>query len=84
MQQVMTKTREEVVAFIVKQIREDCQGGRPKGPPNGTWAYHYGQQDLRELLDFLYGGEPLNEAERLNVDTYGKQAKKDQLEGKYG
>ena len=55
-----TATREKVARFIECQfIEDDCS--REKG---GQW--HYGLQDLRELMDFIYNSEPLNDKELLN------------------
>lgn len=34
---------------------------RPKGN-----ARHYGVQELRELLDFIYGGPPANKSEEID------------------
>lgn len=67
------KTRKEVAALVRRQLREGPdtsenyrQGktlldGRPKGS-----QLHYGRQELRELLDFIYGGPPENDDERVD------------------
>lgn len=57
------KTREEAVAFIRSQFDAPVDAGpdrtnltatrRPKG-----YAWHYGRQELRELLDFIYESPP--------------------------
>ena len=57
------KTRSEVVQFIQNQMLEsETQCTRDKS------GWHYGRQELRELLDFIYEGEPLNESEQLIND----------------
>jgi hypothetical protein len=54
----MTYPREKVVKFIVDQL-----ANKKDKPVGGT--HHYGKQELRDLLDFIYGGEPLWEGEEL-------------------
>jgi hypothetical protein len=54
------KTREAAVKFITNQLDYDYQCGREK-----AGAVHYGLQDLRELMDFIYGGPPQTSAEEL-------------------
>lgn len=57
------KPREEVARFIEKQFHDPAyQCSREK-----NYAHHYGLQELRELMDFIYGGEP-TEAERIRSD----------------
>ena len=34
----------------------------------GVSQWHFGRCELRELLDFIYGGEPASKKERLNND----------------
>lgn len=54
------KPREEVARFIEKQMHDstyECSRPKPQ-------THHYGLQELRELMDFIYGGEP-TEAERV-------------------
>jgi hypothetical protein len=53
------KPREEVARFIEKQMEGRYVCSRDKG-----FAHHYGLQELRELMDFIYGGEP-TESERI-------------------
>jgi hypothetical protein len=61
------KTREEVARFVERQLGiETC--GREKGD-----KYHYGLQELRELMDFVYGGPPENEGQALYVEYLSKQ-----------
>lgn len=55
------KSREDVVAFIEEQFKWDHECSLEKGHQT-----HYGRQELRELLDFLYGGPPENEEQRLH------------------
>jgi hypothetical protein len=64
------KTRAEVVKIIYTQFSKDPDdgsgfgktilSGRAKGD-----QFHYGRQDLRDLLDFIYGGPPTNDDECL-------------------
>jgi len=51
------KTRAETVAFIEKPGETD----REKGG-----KHHYGKQDLRTLLDYIYESPPLCGNEQLN------------------
>ena len=53
------KTREEVAAFINDQFRDKYVCSREKG------GWHYGKQDLRVLMDFLYDGEPLSDEQKI-------------------
>lgn len=46
--------------FIEKQLGFDYVRPREK------MAWHYGLQELRELLDFIYGDKPTCEDEELN------------------
>ena len=52
------KTREETARFIERQLSDDHEPSRNK---NGQ--YSYGLQDLRELMDFIYGSTPMNVGE---------------------
>jgi hypothetical protein len=54
------KPREEVARFIEKQME-----GRYKCSREKNYAHHYGLQELRELMDFIYGAEP-TKAEKIN------------------
>lgn len=54
------KQREDVARFIEAQMGGDHVCKRDK-----AGCQHYGWQDLRELLDFIYGSEPLNDKENL-------------------
>ena len=48
------KPREEVARFIEKQMHDayyKCSRSKPN-------THHYGLQELRELMDFIYGGTP--------------------------
>lgn len=64
------KTREEVVAVVKKQLNgPDTSNGIRFGktPVDGRFKagqFHYGVQELRELLDFIYG-PPTNISEEL-------------------
>jgi hypothetical protein len=61
------KTRKEAAELANRQLQDSPTtdgktpiDGRPKGLAN-----HYGKQELRELLDFIYGGPPENDDERV-------------------
>ena len=56
------KTREEVARFVEKQM-----GGRYICSRNKNYAHHYGLQELRELMDFIYGEEPQNEEQKIKT-----------------
>lgn len=53
-------TREEAARFAERQFADayDC-------PLEKGRQWHYGKQDVRALLDFIYGGPPENEAQQL-------------------
>jgi len=60
------KTREEVARYVERQFDDygdyECQlekGGH----------HHYGRQEVRELMDFIFGGEPQTPSQKVN----GKQ-----------
>ena len=55
------KTREEVARFVERQFEYSYECALPK--PN---THHYGRQEARELLDFIYGGEPRYKSQRIN------------------
>lgn len=56
------KPREEVVKFIECQLYGDYL--LPKELPK-PHTHHYGCQELRALLDYLYDGPPQSARERL-------------------
>ena len=58
-------SREDAARFIELQL-----DWKTKASKDGPRA-HYGAQELRELLDHIYGGEPKAEAEKLNIDGKG-------------
>ena len=59
------KTREEVARFIEHQFNAYspyvCKLQKMS-------HYHYGKQDLRDLLDFIYEGFPASTLECVNKD----------------
>lgn len=60
----MIKTREEAARFAEKQFSWQHKCSREKGG-----AHHYGLQELRELMDFIYQGPPAeNESIRPRED----------------
>jgi hypothetical protein len=58
----VTKTREEVARFVEKQMGSNYICSR-----NKNYAHHYGLQELRELMDFIYGEEPQNEEQKIKT-----------------
>lgn len=54
------KKREEVARFIEETLEYDRECVLQKGS-----KVHYGKQELRELLDFIYGGQPATEKEKI-------------------
>lgn len=52
------QSREKVCRFIENQFKEDDCSLKKN-------AWHYGLQDLRELLDFIYGGKPKIDKNKL-------------------
>lgn len=57
------KTREEAARYIETQFSV----GPISREKNG--AVHYGYQEVRELMDFIYGGEPCGSEEiKRNTD----------------
>ena len=60
------KSREEAARFVERQF--DGYGGY-ECKLNKGGCHHYGKQEVRELMDFIYGGEPENDSQKIN----GKQ-----------
>lgn len=54
----VAESRAEAVKLILKQLHDGS--GREK-----AHQWHYGRQELRELMDFIYGQEPQSEAEMI-------------------
>lgn len=52
------KTREEVADLIRKQMHWSYKRQKKQ-------KMHYGWVELRELMDFLYGGPPTNKEQEL-------------------
>jgi hypothetical protein len=55
------KTREEIARFVEKQFlwSHNCSLSKT--------AIHYGRQEVRELMDFIYGEEPQNEEQKIKT-----------------
>jgi hypothetical protein len=53
------KTREEVARFVEQQFHHKHQCTLPK------YAIGYGRQEIRELMDFIYGEKPQNEEQNI-------------------
>lgn len=54
------KSRTEAAKFAAAQLHWSYEVPRDK-----PYCHHYGLQDLRVLLDFIYGGPPANADEEL-------------------
>jgi hypothetical protein len=52
----MMKTREETARFVEQQF--EVYGRNYECPLEKGGQWHYGKQDVRALLDFIYGGPP--------------------------
>jgi hypothetical protein len=48
-------------ALVNRQLHD--RSYKPPDPRKRAW--HYGKAELRELLDFIYGSEPLAEEEKI-------------------
>jgi hypothetical protein len=59
-----TKSRSETAAFINAQLSSEYDGLR----------WHYGAQQLRQLMDFIYDGTPDTDSEHI-ASAMGKQVK---------
>jgi hypothetical protein len=59
--QDLPESREEVARFIEYQF----DGSRNYHCRRHKGHTHYGLQELRELMDFIYGGEPKTQAENI-------------------
>ena len=62
------KTRAETVAFVMSQLASRYECSRNKGTRNYQ-RHHYGVQELRELMDFVYEGQPASDAELIASRT---------------
>lgn len=57
------KTRKEAVAFVKNQLSPSYKNVLPK-----PHTHHYGRQELRELLDFLFDGPPQTDEQKLTTN----------------
>ena len=57
------KTREETARFVENQFDNF---GTYKCPPTKA-GWHYGRQDVKALLDFIYEGKPNTEVEKIKM-----------------
>lgn len=66
---MVLKTREEVAALINHQLHGNYnKTDSPAFKSNSRYQCdrsHYGAIELRELMDFLYDGEPANKEEEI-------------------
>ena len=53
------KTRAEAIVLIMKQLDNDTPASTNKN------YYHYGKQELKELMDFIYEGTPVYKDENI-------------------
>ena len=62
---VMAIPRKYAARFVEQQLdwKTDASDNIP--------VAHYGAQELRELLDYIYGGEPKTAAEKINIEGKG-------------
>jgi hypothetical protein len=64
------KARAEAVSLIKSQFDDWNSPSRPSALKKGC-LFHYGKQELRELLDFIYEGEPQSEDEKIGPWGFG-------------
>jgi hypothetical protein len=68
------KTRRETVEYVALQFglpyNEEAEVYLPKG--DKKLRHHYGMQELRDLLDYIYDSLP-EEGEELDFDHYCRQ-----------
>ena len=57
------KTRQEVARFIESQFDGY---GKYKCKLEKGGCHHYGKQEVRELMDFIFDGEPVEEIDKIN------------------
>jgi len=62
---VMATPREKAVRLIEQQLDWNTEASKKCPLP------HYGACELRELLDFIYGGEPATDSEKLDITGKG-------------
>lgn len=67
------KPRTEAVKFIKAQL----DGTAPDIPYSG---WHYGKCELRQLMDFIYGGHPASDEECIGEPLRLRNAKKGKWE----
>jgi hypothetical protein len=58
------KTREEAANFIHEQLNY-----RYKCPRNKGRNFHYGIQELRVLMDYIYEGAPQSKEEEIKINA---------------
>lgn len=59
-------TRESAAILVERQLGYD-----PSVKIAHKVAWHYGKEDLKRLLDYIYGGPPRTEAECLEPEIRG-------------
>ena len=59
------KQREEAARFVERQLFGDADTKRDKNR-----RHHYGVQELRDLMDFIYGGEPEADGHKIRTQSY--------------
>lgn len=59
------KTREQIVRFIEGKL-----SGEVADPCPQAYRHHYGKCELQQLMDFIFDGPPLVEAEKFKQDPW--------------
>lgn len=59
------KKRSHAARFIEQQLSNSELGNTQRDKP---YTYHYGTQELRDLLDYIYNGKPQLPADFLQSD----------------
>jgi len=65
------KTREEAARFFENQM--DASYKSDLDSKHGAW--HYGLQEMKNLLDYLYEGTPANKDEKINPKSFHEPIK---------
>lgn len=63
------RPRAEVARFVEQYFDGFASTERRSSRDKGD-RHHYGLQDVRELLDFIYGGPPASEPEQVRTKGY--------------
>ena len=66
----MIKSRENTARFIEHQMNCSLENSNKHG------RVHYGYQEARDLMDFIYGEKPTNDKQNINNNNLITQYKK--------